>query len=173
MSLMRILAATCWLAGTGCGPDLPAPACVTPCGMRIRGYWPDGEMPFTCEEVSAYEDTVLFYFVHVLDDRFRPNADACKALARYDVWFNRGPDWIDSWNRKVQGLTHCTYGVIQSGVWPNLGLKSTALAHEMAHAIQWCETPAPIDDGPQADWQHANWYRDNIFQMLRWVEESP
>lgn len=176
--MMRVLALACWMAGTGCGAPAGGPAlCITRCGVRFQGLYPTNTMPegWTCEDIQHQEDVTLNYFQYVLDERFRPAAKACAAMSGFSVdVYAMGTSWVDQWGRNVQGLTFCEYGQIQiSQPELNARIHKTAYSHEMAHAIQRCSSITPIDPGPRSDPAHADWERDNIYQMLDWIEVSP
>jgi hypothetical protein len=62
----------------------------------------------------------------------------------------------------VGGVALCPQLILQVGT--DTHLKKTALAHEIAHALQMCDAKLPLDNG--VDYHHADWYREGIFQAI-------
>lgn len=101
-------------------------------------------------------------------DRFKRQEDAIVSmmgtlgnpylLAGYKIWVRPEYSWIDDFGRGVGGYTLCPIKEI------HIGLENQVFAHEIAHALQNCNPPLPIDEGLDRD--HADWTRDRIFQMI-------
>lgn len=100
----------------------------------------------------------------ITDWRFNDQTANCQALVGFRVYSRVEPNYELDWygtKHNVSGHTVCAlkYMVIgrpQSGNWFN-----SALAHELLHAMQGCESPKPIDEGQ--DEAHANWVRDQFY----------
>jgi hypothetical protein len=99
-----------------------------------------------------------------LDPRLQDPDAVCNRLSGYTLRTHTPQNWIDSWGRDISGETYCRARVIVVGVNPGQDWRETALAHELVHAGQQCNSPAPIDPG--LDESHANWLRDGIYSAL-------
>lgn len=174
--MIRATATLCWMMGSNlaCGGMPDNPRCITRCGMRLQGIYPSGAIPadWTCAALQHTEDQMLHYFPLAMDLRFRHPAHICSRFQGASIWLYRGASWTDAWERDVGGLAFCAFGEYQVAAPEGTPPWQTTLPHEMAHAIQNCTSPAPIDQGPGADSQHSNWWRDGIFSVIDMVAES-
>jgi hypothetical protein len=133
---------------TGCSTG---PICITDYGMGFMGY-PDGTPPdvtWSCSRINDIESKMVDYMGDY------------KLLKGYSIYLHPVDSWTDDFGRRVGGYTAC--GTKQM----HIGLGQEAIAHEIAHALQNCNAPLPIDDGMDID--HADWLRDRIYLQIEKV----
>lgn len=140
MLVLGLLGASCTSCNVG--------YCHTLEGMRFTGAV-DGSMPNPiswCEENQHIENYMVSYMGHG------------ENLKRYNIFYHSVGSWKDPWGRAVGGYTICVTGEM------HVGTGKEVYAHEMAHALQSCQSPLPIDESTDID--HSNWYRDGIFEAI-------
>ena len=154
---------------TGCGHA--GAMCVTRCGLQLVSVaipdepeaYAKGDKHWTCEEFQRVEDASLAaYAKYVKDPRFD---NACKALIDWPVTVRSERVWnVDPFRpeSRISGLTNCTRGTIEVGNVPPM---KSAMAHEMAHAIQGCLGRG----GDLSDLSHSHWEEDGIYPAERSV----
>lgn len=133
---------------------VPAPVCVTPCGLELLTA---GATAWSCPALAEAEAASIEAFdAHVTDVRFR---NACALLKGWRLVIMPGADWVDPYKRNVSGETNCDSWLVQVGERPPL---QSSLPHELAHVIQRC-MPTPFEGSlPESQAAHANWDRDGI-----------
>lgn len=154
----RLFVLACGLL-CSCGPFVLGDRhCYTPCGVGLMSE----RQGFHCGVIDEAEDSVLLAFRNVKDDRF---LNACKNLSGWSltVWEEvrrpASPDIAAKYSKFIGGQTTCLYKLMEVG---NLPWRTSAYAHEMAHAIQGCT--ATSLEGP--DPMHGNWAEDGIYDAI-------
>jgi len=156
---LHFLASVCILV-SGCGPQNSDPVfCKLTSGMRIASI--SRNPRFSCDE---YERTVEA----AINDKAMP------AGARYKfkdliAWEKEG--WSTDLNAGylAYGWSECWFSRVTFHVdseepeTPMMHPWETSLTHELVHIAQNCAAMLPIDDG--ADKDHANWYRDDLYNL--------
>lgn len=153
----------------GCGPTSP---CHTKAGVTLKGFvtngWnsnplsPSGDIPaqWDCDIVQTIEDRLVGK-LFIYDPR---------ALMDTEIWLVDRKVEKDPWGREVEGFTDCTPGKKRLFIWDTDDIRDGALAHEIAHQLQKCYSPLPIDPEFAGDewWaeSHADWYRDGIYAAV-------
>lgn len=110
--------------------------------------------PLSSGECARYND-IETKLVKVLGSAERLNWMAVST--RPEVSF------VDPLNRNVGGYTDCFAHEMVVGVG------STVFAHETVHALQNCNARQPAEDG--WDFDHANWQKDGLFQLIDEVSQ--
>lgn len=171
---MRFLLAVIFLSGCTGVADFPT-RYVTACGMLYKGTSPYGD---AMEPLGKAE---VDHAVAVgLDALSRVSAiplsfDAmCARLEGYELLTTpttfklTQPHGYSGW---VAGATNCSWSAMEISVNADLPLLTT-LTHEMAHAVQDCRSPLPVDEG--VDSWHSDWKRDHIFDAIEFAgKDSP
>lgn len=161
---MKILPALLLLA---CSGSYDRPACVTSCGLVYYGDFPSKVVPYSCEQLQKLEDLTMAEFdTRVTDLRFKPPT-ACQAISGYSLYGTPESSWVDKYGRHISGVTICTQRTVQIGDFADI--YETALSHELAHVVQNCNAIQPPDTGLDGD--HADWYRDHIYEAINAVKE--
>ncbi len=129
---------------------VPQPvSCVSQCGLVL--YTPRTVPAPTCQEFQDVEDRALGAFATLVEEDVR-FAAACRNLGRFGVEIGDpvlvGPNGSGSY----AGLTLCEFAKVFVGYRPQLA--RSALAHELAHAVQGCKPLPPYDP---ADVDHSGW----------------
>lgn len=135
-----------------CAPAFDDYICHTSCGLVARKM--DDRYHFGCNQ---YETALA-----IIASK-RP--DVCKTLSGYTSWERSGRS-----TAMAAGWTQCEFSRIDfhnlDGKFyadsdsVNATIADTAFTHEVYHAIQWCFSLPPIDDGQ--DSQHSDWVRNGF-----------
>lgn len=147
---------------------------VTPCGVGFH------DLPATAawqpSKVFEAEKAIMGRFQEVRDGRFR---HACNAVDGYHVFLRPVAEWPDPVPNRyatIAGLCICAAHSIEVAAkrlhrTPDGGVigvdaspLSTTLAHELAHAIQGCNTGVPL--GPGETKEHEGWSTNGINDAL-------
>ncbi len=151
---LQIIGIVAILTGlSGCGKHI---LCTTT--YSKLSLYTDDTGKVSCSDLDNIDKDIKTIFTNVdnvCDPRFR-NYD----LSGFVIQVHNVDHWIDANQRDVYGLTHCNLGVIEIGSGL---LYDTALAHEMAHAIQECQALTPIDE---KDEYHSNWNSGGIYESI-------
>lgn len=148
-----------------CAPGRPE---VGDCGVLVAGDYFDrfGPTWLTYPQLQQGVKAIVAEGVHSSDASLQNTDQACQRLSGYRVYTRQERAFLLN-GKRVGGYTECWLKLIvvnsppveDPAQWQN-----TALAHELAHAIQGCEGVQPQDQGQ--DHYHANWGRDGIFDAI-------
>lgn len=146
----------------GCAPN-PQNAC----GMQPRGDYFD-RFAGSYLTTGALQEAVWWVLqARTSDPRLADPRENCDRLARYSVLTTQT---VDAFPKRA-GICDCPLGVIVVGTPVDRRWQSSALAHELFHALQSCSSLLPI--GPGQDLDHANWDRDGVESAVAWVRAQP
>lgn len=169
--MKRLAAALAFLLTVECGAleaqfNPRRPECITTCGVTYYGSVDGGALldpGFDCAAVQRIEDAAIENFASYVtgDDRF---ARSCPALNGWYLYMDPDHVFVDPFGRRVHGYAWCELRTMHVGsALPGF---RTALAHELAHAVQFCQ---PFASSP-TDPDHAEWRERGIYRA---VEASP
>jgi hypothetical protein len=123
--------------------------CITDNGMILAGQ--PNYSDWDCGRLNSVESKMVGFLGHG------------ERLKNYVIELHPAISFRDPWNRDVGGYTECaTKGL-------HIGYGHEVFAHELAHALQNCYARQPSEDG--GDWDHANWAKDGIYQMITEASE--
>jgi hypothetical protein len=111
--------------------------------------------------VQEVEDRTVEAFKAVRDDRrFQ---ETCARVARYSLYVTEGPSFtLPEYSEQLAGVTHCQMWNPHIVVG-NRNPPASALAHEIAHAVQDCDPRADAD----SRWpRHEGWTERGIFAAI-------
>lgn len=154
-----------FLACTPTG-TLPETLFTSNCGLQFKGNFPfNSPNQFVTKELLDRAEFVVidqFYRDNINDPHFKTFEQMCASLEGYTVWASLDVKWQQPSGRWVYGETACWFATMQFGGTVPLGEGS--FSHELAHAIQRCDAPLPMDDPKSPD--HPNWHRAGIYDSL-------
>lgn len=156
---LLIAAVTLFFACSPCKP--------TQNGIVFIGLYPsypEGKYPaggkypaaWTCEIIQSIETTMVAEL-----PQYNP-----KRLEGWELGLAERNIPTDPWGRKVAGYTLCPTKTMV--VWDTDYPKLSSFAHELGHALQYCESKKPVDEGLDED--HSDWHREGIFQAIDKVQ---
>lgn len=161
---MRLALLTATLAFVACAPMPPDTNLRTRCGMTLmdqeaRGFaW-----------LQEVEDLFLKRMVRTKDPRLTDPQEACERLRGAVIVYREVDGWThyeafgtrELW---VDGVTYCPSLEVQIATYgedfsPDWRWERTAIAHEMVHVVQRCES-------------HKRWNELGIYDQVAWISTS-
>jgi hypothetical protein len=139
--------------------------CETRCGLVLYGMLNGSHVQvpsgWTCEALQAHEDKTIAAFKFVLnDERFQ---SSCGTFG-YRLFIHPDKAWEDYPPRgyKIGGITYCNPAERNIVVGLRDTPEESALSHELAHAVQDCDTRYYDPNWPD----HGGWTENGIFSAI-------
>lgn len=104
----------------------------------------------------------MVILARALDVYSRPVCD----LRKFTLYTKDVPEW-DYYKIRILGITECRLGRITIG---NQKPSENALAHELFHALQNCDSEGPIVQGESEG--HSGWKKAGIYDAIKAVGRS-
>lgn len=170
---MRILSLLALLA-VGCAPP-PPPGTIytTRCGMNYRGLIGTHEPAPRWSEtiIQDLEDRAVETFASDANGAKMNQHEICESLEGYSLFIHAEPKWdCGPKGECVAGRSFCLERRVEVATpIEAYSLRYSSLIHEIAHLVQDCKAPLPIDPG--LDEAHADWDRDGIYDAIDKAQE--
>lgn len=142
---------------SGCGEQ-------TRCGMYYVGA-EDGQPlneGWDFESIQTVEDRVIDSFSRIVRQPGFDSSSVCSSLDGVVLQIKRTARWTISDGRLASGEFDCNK-LMLVGQHAD-GPRMSSIAHEIAHVVQKCVSPLPIDLNRDAE--HSNWTRDGIVEAI-------
>lgn len=121
--------------------------------------------------IQDLEDRAVKAFASDANGAKMNQHDICESLDGYSLFIHPEEKWdCDKNGECVAGRSFCVERRVEVATpIEAYSLRYSSLIHEIAHLVQDCKAPMPIDPGQ--DEAHADWNRDGIYDAIEKAQE--